>query len=46
MPSASRPTTLLDPVQIAEAYWYLHGQHRSCWTHELQLTPFDQLPAH
>lgn len=30
---------MLDPVQIAETYFYLHSQHPSCWTHEIQLTP-------
>lgn len=34
--------TLLDPMQIAEAYWYLHTQHPSCWTHEIHLTPYDR----
>lgn len=34
-----RPELVMNPVKIAEAYWYLHGQDRSCWTHELQLTP-------
>ena len=35
----------LDPARIAEAFWYLHTQHPSCWTHELQLTPAGQNPA-
>ena len=26
---------LLLPEKIAEAYWHLASQHRSCWTHEL-----------
>jgi NAD(P)-dependent dehydrogenase (short-subunit alcohol dehydrogenase family) len=30
---------MLDPAKIAEAYWYLHTQDPSCWTHEIQLTP-------
>jgi NAD(P)-dependent dehydrogenase (short-subunit alcohol dehydrogenase family) len=25
---------------IAEAYWMLHNQHRSAWTHELDLRPW------
>jgi NAD(P)-dependent dehydrogenase (short-subunit alcohol dehydrogenase family) len=41
-----RPETLLDPQRIAEAFWYLHTQDRSCWTHELQLTPFAVPPSH
>lgn len=27
---------------IAEAYWYLHTQHRSAWTQELDLRPFKE----
>lgn len=32
------PERLIDPERIAEAYYYLHQQDRSCWSHELQLT--------
>ena len=46
LPSATRPRVLIDPTQIAEAYYFLHTQHRSCWTHEIQVTPFDQIPEH
>jgi NAD(P)-dependent dehydrogenase (short-subunit alcohol dehydrogenase family) len=45
MPSATGPGTMLDPTEIANAYYYLHTQHPSCWTHEIQLTPFDRNPA-
>lgn len=38
----SSTQVMLDPVRIAEAYWYLHTQHPSCWTHEIQLTPLDR----
>lgn len=31
---------LLNVEAIAEAYWHLHRQHRSAWTHELDLRPF------
>ncbi|WP_145206090.1 MULTISPECIES: SDR family oxidoreductase [Sphingobium] len=31
---------LLDPTKIAEAIYYLHIQDPSCWSHEIQLTPF------
>jgi NAD(P)-dependent dehydrogenase (short-subunit alcohol dehydrogenase family) len=31
---------LLDPDAIAETYWQLHLQHRSAWTHELDLRPY------
>ena len=34
-----QPELLMNPVKIAEAFYYLHTQDRSCWTHELQLTP-------
>jgi NAD(P)-dependent dehydrogenase (short-subunit alcohol dehydrogenase family) len=31
---------ILDPDAIAEAYWQLHLQARSAWTHELDLRPW------
>jgi len=31
---------ILDPDAIAENYWQLHQQHRSAWTHELDLRPW------
>ena len=40
-----RPEVVMDPVKIAEAYYYLHTQDKSCWTHELQLTPFSTRPS-
>ena len=40
-----RPEIIMDPAKIAEAYYYLHTQDRSCWTHELQLTPFSTKPS-
>ena len=30
----------LSPDAIAEAFWFLHSQPRSAWTHELDLRPF------
>ena len=35
---------LLKPEEIAETYWHLATQHRSIWTHELDLRPFSTLP--
>lgn len=47
MPKArQQPDTIINPVKIAEAFFYLHTQDRSCWTHELQLTPFPNKPSH
>jgi len=40
-----RPEIIMDPVKIADAFHYLHTQDRSCWTHELQLTPFPTKPS-
>ena len=40
------PDLVINPVKIAEAFYYLHTQERSCWTHELQLTPFVTKPSH
>lgn len=31
---------ILDPEAIAEAYWQLHIQPKSAWTHELDLRPW------
>ena len=41
-----RPEAVMNPVKIAEAYFYLHTQDRSCWTHEMQLTPFTSIPSY
>lgn len=37
--AAEQPNQALDPNAIAETYWRLHAQHRSAWTHELDLRP-------
>lgn len=33
---------LLDPDAIADAYWHLHTQPRTAWTHELDLRPWSE----
>jgi NAD(P)-dependent dehydrogenase (short-subunit alcohol dehydrogenase family) len=40
-----RPEIIMNPAAIADAYYYLHTQDRSCWTHELQLTPYSTKPS-
>ncbi|MBO89874.1 MAG: hypothetical protein CMP14_10165 [Rickettsiales bacterium] len=40
------PDIVMDPEKIAEAFYYLHTQDKSCWTHELQLTPHPTMPAY
>ncbi|MFN4088897.1 MAG: SDR family NAD(P)-dependent oxidoreductase [Alphaproteobacteria bacterium] len=42
----SNPEIVMNPVRIAEAFYYLHTQDRSCWTHELQLTPYSTKPSY
>jgi NAD(P)-dependent dehydrogenase (short-subunit alcohol dehydrogenase family) len=42
----NQPDTVINPVKIAEAFYYLHTQDKSCWTHELQLTPFPTKPSY
>ena len=32
----------LSPDAIADTYWYVHTQHRSAWTHEMDLRPFKE----
>ncbi len=36
------PDGLLDIDAIAETYWQIHRQHRSAWTHEVDLRPFKE----
>ena len=35
---------LIIPAELAETYYHLAHQHRSCWTHELDLRPFTDQP--
>jgi len=37
---------LIDPTKIAEAFYYLHEQDPSCWSHEIQLTPAAKKPSY
>jgi len=47
LPIASkRPEYVMNPERIAEAFYYLQTQDPSCWTHELQLTPFPSKPSY
>ncbi len=41
-----RPELVMNPEKLAEAFWYLHTQDRSAWTHELQLTPYPTKPSY
>ena len=41
-----RPEATMNPERIAEAFYYLHTQDRSAWTHELQLTPHVTKPSY
>jgi NAD(P)-dependent dehydrogenase (short-subunit alcohol dehydrogenase family) len=40
------PEIVMNPIKIAEAFYYLHTQDKSCWTHEIQLTPFATKPSY
>jgi NAD(P)-dependent dehydrogenase (short-subunit alcohol dehydrogenase family) len=33
---------MLEIDAIADTYWHLHSQHRTAWTHELDLRPFKE----
>jgi hypothetical protein len=35
---------ILVPAEIANTYFHIARQHRSAWTHELDLRPFTSLP--
>ena len=39
------PEFIMNPMAIADAFYYLHSQDQSCWTHELQLTPYSTNPS-
>jgi NAD(P)-dependent dehydrogenase (short-subunit alcohol dehydrogenase family) len=39
------PEIIMNPAAIADAFFYLHSQDKSCWTHELQLTPYPTNPS-
>jgi NAD(P)-dependent dehydrogenase (short-subunit alcohol dehydrogenase family) len=41
----AEPEKLIDPAGIADAYFYLHHQHPTGWTHELQITSPATLPS-
>jgi NAD(P)-dependent dehydrogenase (short-subunit alcohol dehydrogenase family) len=41
-----RPDAVINPIKIAEAFYYLHTQDPTCWTHELQLTPSPNTPSY
>ena len=41
-----RPEIIMNPAAIADAFYYLHSQDKSCWTHELQLTPYPTKPSY
>lgn len=46
LPVATKhPEIIMNPAAIADAFYYLHQQDRSCWTHELQLTPYSTVPS-
>lgn len=40
-----RPEIIINPAAIADAFCYLHCQDTSCWTHDLQLTPYSTNPS-
>jgi NAD(P)-dependent dehydrogenase (short-subunit alcohol dehydrogenase family) len=44
--NANRTDQIINPMKIAEAFWYLHTQDRSCWSHEIQLTPHPVKPSY
>ncbi|HML10043.1 MAG TPA: SDR family NAD(P)-dependent oxidoreductase [Stellaceae bacterium] len=44
--NANRGAEIINPTKIAEAFWYLHTQDRSCWSHEIQLTPYPVKPSY
>ena len=39
-PDTLPENTLMNPVSIGEAYWYMHNQNPDAWTHEMDIRPF------
>jgi NAD(P)-dependent dehydrogenase (short-subunit alcohol dehydrogenase family) len=35
---------IIDPAVLAETYWHLAQQPRNCWTHELDVRPYNDVP--
>lgn len=35
---------IIDPAALAETYWHLAHQPRSCWTHEVDVRPWTDVP--
>ena len=35
---------VIDPAALADTYWHLAHQPRSCWTHEIDVRPFTDVP--
>jgi NAD(P)-dependent dehydrogenase (short-subunit alcohol dehydrogenase family) len=44
--NANRGAEIINAMKIAEAFWYLHTQDRTCWSHEIQLTPHPVKPSY
>jgi NAD(P)-dependent dehydrogenase (short-subunit alcohol dehydrogenase family) len=44
--NANRGAEIINPTKIAEAFWYLHTQDKTCWSHEIQLTPHPVKPSY
>jgi NAD(P)-dependent dehydrogenase (short-subunit alcohol dehydrogenase family) len=42
----NRPEVVMNPMKIAEAFFYLQTQDKSCWSHEIQLTPYSTTPSY
>ena len=35
---------VIDPRALAKTYWHLAHQPRNCWTHEIDVRPFTDVP--
>jgi NAD(P)-dependent dehydrogenase (short-subunit alcohol dehydrogenase family) len=44
--NANRGAEIINPTKIAEAFWYLHTQDETGWSHEIQLTPHPVKPSY
>lgn len=33
---------IINPKHIADSYWHVHSQEKDCWTHELDMRPYNE----
>lgn len=42
--SRAQEDAIVNPKNVAQAYWWLYSQPRDCWTFELDVRPWSEKP--